>query len=378
MTRREVITKGAAAFRARCKDLVRTEVITKGASAFRLRRDDLIRVFRVLVACVVCLVGAAVIVSVPGWAATHALLGIHQAPTASTTSPALGVDQAKKILARAFTAAYLGESSTGPAAQAQLRTAYTSEGLRGVNGRVRLASVTPAATTSPLLAPDPKLLAVSRGFGFPRFIVAQTVPSDGGLPVLHLLVSPDAATPYRITMSVEMVPPATVEPFDPLSKGSPLVTDGTGLAVAPATLLNRYAAQMVFPAKAVLRPPFEADSFSDQVRAGAAGVAAAVASQATFTQVHTVVPNSVYGVRQADGGALVFGVLVRTDSFAVKADQNVNTVGNKAFVLLTGKKLITKAASITTLEFVTFAVPRSTGQATLIAAREQIVAGSGS
>jgi len=40
--------------------------------------------------------------------------------------------------------------------------------------------------------------------------------------------------------------------------------------------------------------------------------------------------------------------------------------------------VITKAASLTTLEFVTFAVPRSTGKATLIAAREQVVAGSGS
>jgi hypothetical protein len=46
--------------------------------------------------------------------------------------------------------------------------------------------------------------------------------------------------------------------------------------------------------------------------------------------------------------------------------------------LLTGRKLITKSASITTLEFVVFTVPQSTGQAKLVAAREQIVAGSGS
>jgi hypothetical protein len=378
MTGDDLITKGAAALRARRERRTHHGLITKSAAALRLRRDDLIRVVRVVVVVLVGVLCVAMITAASQWGATRALLGIHQAPTASTTSPALSVDQAKKILARAFTAAYLGESTTGPAAQANLRTAYTGEGLRGVTGRVRLASVQPAAQTSPLLAPHPKLLAVSRGFGFPRFILAQTVSSDGSLPILHLLVSPDAATPYRISMSVEMVPPATVQPFDPLSKGSPVVTDGAGLAVAPATLVSLYAAQMAFPAKAIVNAPFEADSFSDQVRAGAAGTAGAVASQATFTQVHTVVPNSVVGVRQAGGDALVFAVLVRTDTFAVKADQNVNTGANKAFVLLTGKALITKAASLTTLEFVTFAVPRSTGKATLIAAREQVVAGSGS
>jgi hypothetical protein len=86
----------------------------------------------------------------------------------------------------------------------------------------------------------------------------------------------------------------------------------------------------------------------------------------------------VYTVRVANGDALVFGVLQRTDSFAVKSSQNVNTAANKAFVLLTGRKVITKSASITTLEFVVFTVPQSTGQAKLVAAREQIVAGSGS
>ncbi len=204
--------------------------------------------------------------------------------------------------------------------------------------------------------------------------------------MLHLLVSPDAATPYRISMSVEMVPPATVQPFDRLTSGSPLVANSTGpqvtrsagLAVAPDTLLKQYAAQMAFPAKAVSKPPFAADPFSGQLQAGAAAVAAAVATQATFTQVHKVLPDSVYAVRAANGDALVFGVLARTDSFAVKTGQNVDTAANKAFVLLTGKKLINTSGSITTLEFVVFTVPQSSGQARLIAAREQIVAGSGS
>jgi hypothetical protein len=393
MTRQDLIAKATQAWRLSANklrlsrnSLIRADLPTKVAAGMRLRRDDLIRVARVVIVSVVCVAFVLVITSVPRWGATHALLGIHEAPAAKTTSAPLSVEQAKSILARVFTAAYLGETTTGAASQEQLRTAYTGQGLLGVDGRVKLASVQSAVTTSPLLAPHPKLLAVSRGFGFPRFIVAQTVASDGGLPVLHLLVSPDAATPYRISMSVEMVPPATVQPFDRLTSGSPLVPNGTGplvtksagLAVAPDTLLKLYAAQMAFPAKTISKPPFAADPFSGQLQDAAAGVAEAVATQATFTQVHQVVPDSVYTVRVASGDALVFGVLQRTDSFAVKSSQNVNTAANKAFVLLTGRKLITKSASITTLEFVVFTVPQSTGQAKLVAAREQIVAGSGS
>ncbi|MEP7191771.1 MAG: hypothetical protein ABI903_02780 [Actinomycetota bacterium] len=364
----------------------RHDLITTAAGTLGLRRDDLVRIARVMAVTVTAVVCIVTLTSVPGWGATHALLGIHQPPAARTSSAPMTVNQARKILARTFTAAYLGETKKGAAAKADLRTAYARDGLRAVNGRVRLASVQPAAEASPLLAPHPTLLAISRGFGFPRFLLAQTQAADGSLPILHLLVSPDAVTPYRIYMSVEMVPPATVSPFDPVTSGSPLVSNdagpqvkgGAGLAVAPSTLLKLYAANMAFPAKHVTKPPFAADPFASQVTAGAAAVAGSVASQASFKQVHTVLPSSVYAVRQANGDGLVFGVIERKDSFTVKAGENVRTAANKAFVLLTGDKVITKSASITTLEFVVFAVPRSTGNATLVAAREQIVAGSGS
>src|SRR4029078_11202944 len=106
--------------------------------------------------------------------------------------------------------------------------------------------------------------------------------------------------------------------------------------------------------------------------------AGAVAAQASFSQVHKLVPGSVYAVQQASGDGLAFGVRARPDFFAVKSGQAVNTVADKDFVLLSGKKRVNERASRTTLEFIAFTVPRSKGQATLVAASEQIVAGSGS
>lgn len=348
-----------------------------------MTRLGLLRCVRATVASVA---GVVMLTSLAGCGASNTLLGIHDAPAAKASTVPLTVEHAKKILTRSFTAAYLGETSTGKDADRQLRTAYSGEGLRAVVGRTKQAGLRPPVEASSLRTPYPKLLAVSRGSGFPRFIVAQTVASDGRPPILHLLTSPDAATPYRISMSVDMVPPATIKPFDPLSKGSPLVkngqrpqvSDGSALAVVPDTLLRSYGAHLAFPSGSLPKPPFAPDSFAGQIRAGAAEVAKDVASQATFTQGHEVVPSEVYAVQQAGGDALVFGVVERKDSFDVKQGQKVSTAGNKAFVRLTGKKLVSRSASMTTLEFVVFAVPRSTGQATLVAAREQIVAGSGS
>jgi hypothetical protein len=318
-------------------------------------------------------------VSLTGCGAAHTVLGIREPPKANFDSAPLTVDQSDRILTRAFTAAQQAEATTGAASHAAAQTAYTGAGLRRANAQARLAKVRPASADSPILAPrQPRLLGVSRGFGYPRVIVAQTVPPQGSLPILHLLISPDALTPYRISGSVEMMPSSSVKPFDSLALGSPLLTDGTGLAVAPTALFNTYAAGMAFPAKATANRPFATDPFSDQVRAKAAGVAGAVAGQATFSQVHKVVPGSVYALRQAGGDALVFGVIERNDTFGVKPGQTVNTADNKEFVLLTGKKSVTKAALLTTLEFLVFAVPRSRGEATLVAASEQLVAGTGS
>jgi hypothetical protein len=318
-------------------------------------------------------------VSVTGCGAAQAVLGVHDAPKANQASAPLTFDQAKRILTRAFTAAQQAETTTGATAQMAQKTAYTGERLRAVRAAVRLAPVQPTVLEPPVLAPQqPGLLALSRGFGYPRVMLAQTVGSRGSLPILHVLTTPDAATPYRISASATMLLASKINRFDPLTQGSPRVTDGTGVAVAPTSLLNAYAAGMAFPAKAVARAPFAADPFAAQVRDEAARVAKAVARQATFSQVHKVVPNTVYALRQASGDALVFGVIERTDFFKVKSGQAVNTSENKAFVLLSHKKRVTKAAKITTLEFLVFAVPRSSGPATLVAASEQVVAGAGS
>ena len=188
-----------------------------------------------------------------------------------TTVAPLTPSHARDIVSRAFTAASQAGSTTGAAADKARATAYTGPALTAAAARTGLDSLQPGlGGSSPALSPSqPGLLALSRGFGWPRAMVAQTVPSGGSLPVLHLLTSPDALTPYRIAASATMLPNSTVRRFDPLPQGSRLLTDGTDLAVAPTALVTQYAGSLSFPARTVADPAFTADPFAGQVRQNA-------------------------------------------------------------------------------------------------------------
>ena len=240
--------------------------------------------------------GAAVALS--GCAAVGPVVGLHDAPAAVTSVAPLTPAHARDIVSRAFTAASQAGSTTGAAADKARATAYTGSALTAAAARTGLDSVQPGlGGSSPALSPSqPGLLALSRGFGWPRAMVAQTVPSGGSLPVLHLLTSPDALTPYRIAASATMLPNSTVRRFDPLPQGSRLLTDGTDLAVAPTALVTQYAGSLSFPARTVADPAFTADPFAGQVRQNATTQAASVAVQSGFTQRHDVVPGSTYAV----------------------------------------------------------------------------------
>ena len=209
-------------------------------------------------------------------------------------------------------------------------------------------------------------------------MVAQTVPSGGSLPVLHLLTSPDALTPYRIAVvghHAAELHRAAVRPAPAgVAAASPTAPS---LAVAPTALVTQYAGSLSFPARTVADPAFTADPFAGQVRQNASTQAASVAAQSGFTQRHDVVPGSTYAVQQAAGGALVFSVLKRTDTFTVRKGQSLTAP--KAFTaLVPGRTRITSRATMTTLEFVVFGVPASSGDATLVAASEQLVSAAGS
>lgn len=300
-------------------------------------------------------------------------LGIRPAPSA-TPAGALSATRAAEIATALFAkAATTTEASkAGDAARAEV---YTGVALTAANASATLAKVlTPLDLAARATSGEPPVvIAVSAGPSFPRQMVVRTTLKNG-LPVLHLLISADVRSPYRIAASATMLPGASVRPFAPLSGGSEPVGDGTGLSVTPGDALSLLPPTVVFPGPTARDPRLADDTWSQAIRAAAKAKAAALGVSATLAEAHKS-RGALGGLRTADGGGLVFVVLDRTDTLVPKA--GIVLTPTAAFTALTGLKEIRKSAGTATLEFLAIEIPAS-GAARVVAATEQLYAASGS
>ena len=322
----------------------------------------------------IALVGA-LSLALAGCGAGSGLVGVHDAPAQVTTTAPISAQSAEAVATRVLAKA--AEASAAKPAEAEaLRTeALTGGALAVANAASRLETGAPATIAPLTRAEPPKVIGVSRGTGWPRLILVQTTTADSGA-VLNLLVSPDARTPFRLSAAAPMQPGATVAALDSLSTGSPMVTPGAKLAAQPADLLKGYAASLAYP-KPVATPDVDAaEPFATAVRAHAAEQAKTFGKLATLTQTHTVQPDNTVAVALRGGGALVFGLLERTDTITLRPGGKSLTP-SADFQRLVRKKTLTKSAELKSYETVVFTVPVE-GKAKVVAVDEVLFSAKGS
>lgn len=312
-------------------------------------------------------------VGLAGCGAGTALAGVHDAPVQVTNQAPISPESAQQVVERVITKAdEAGQAGPGKAKELQ-GEALTGAALAVARAADQLGDS--AAAPNPVSRPEaPKVLAVSRGTGWPRLIVAQTTAGDGG-SVLNLLVSPDARTPYRLSASATMHPGASVAAFDSLTKGSPVVTDGAGLVKAPGDLLAEYAASLAFPKPAKAADVDGSDQFTVGVKSNATAQARSFGKLATLTQQHEVQPDHTIAIRLRGGGALVFALLERTDTITLKKGGKSLTPSAE-FQRLVRKKTLTKNAELRSYETVVLTVPEQ-GKAAVVAADEVLFSAKG-
>jgi hypothetical protein len=310
-----------------------------------------------------------------GCGAGPAVVGVRDVPAAVTTTAPLDARSADRIAQRVLAAA--DAAASVPAAEAkEARAAALTGGALAVAGAVGAASADQASALEPLVrTAPPKVLAVSRGTGWPRVILAQTTAADGAAE-LNVLVSPDARTPFRLSASATMHPGATVSALDPLPQGAPLVVDGSGLATAPTALFRDYAAALAFPKPAAPRTVSLDDPFSTAVRANAAAQAKAFGALAVLTRKHSVVPDTTVAIRLKDGGALVFTLMLRTDTITLKKGGKSLTPSPEVQRLVR-KRTLARSAELRTYESLVFTVPAE-GPASVVAVDEVLASAKGS
>ncbi|MEI2826123.1 MAG: hypothetical protein V9F04_06715 [Dermatophilaceae bacterium] len=292
-------------------------------------------------------------------------------PGAETPEQALAI--VTQIVAAQAAAAVVPDAA-GDAARAQV---YAGPALIAANAAAKLRTTLSADALADLslkLDAAP-VLAISRGAAYPRSIVVRALKAKTGAPVYLLLHAVDASG-YRIHNQATMLPGTFSGQFDALAAGSPVVTDGSGLAIAPDALMAAYAAWLAFPRAAAAPPATLAnDAFADSLLKGAQSESAALKDVAKLTQAHTPIGTQV-AIRLGEGkGALATMVIERTDTYT-ETTANALTPP-KEYTILTGKTVIDKKATLKSLQFIVFFVPPS-GPAQAIAVSDQLVSASGS
>lgn len=321
------------------------------------------------------LTGAALLTASLGACASVA--GISDPPT-GTVGGAVSSSRAQAIAAQVMEAAQKAAATPGAEGDALRDGAYTGDALTAATADAKLAGTLTKEQKEALALTSaaPVVLAVSNGLSYPRSMVVQTTRAKSGLPVLSLLVTPDARTPFKIAAAAPMLPATEVPAFDQVTQGAPsLGDDAAGLAVDPGKLVGAYAASLAFPAPApVADQPFTDDAFASKVRSAAKDQGDKIARVGTFTEQH-VAKDVPGGLRLAgDRGALAFAVMERKDTVLNKTSGSINV--SDAFKALTGLASVKAEATLDTMEFVVFVIP-STGQAQVVAAQEHLVSATG-
>lgn len=285
-------------------------------------------------------------------------------------APSVATSTATAVLAEAATAR-VDTTEAGVAAREKV---YVGPALESANALAKALAVrTDAQKAEAELSGEAKVLAVSAAPAVPQQLLVQTTKKKTGDAMLVLLQAEKAGAPFRIVAETPMLPGAKLDALDPTTSGSRSLDDSSGLAATPQAVVKAFADSVAFPDPKTTEV-LSGDTLSDALRASAAAQSKSLGDGGVFTQVHT--PGAILGgMKLKDGrGAVVFAHLVRDDRIAMRHAMKLTPA--KDVTAVTGIKLITTEAELTSNEIVAFVIPAS-GPARTIAAWDQLIAGSG-
>jgi len=311
-----------------------------------------------------------------GCGTQNALVGLHPTPTEQTASAPLDAEGATAVAARLLAAseAAAGDSSkAGAAARAEV---LSGDALRVANAEA--ARAIPAAKDTELApAATPTIVAQSQGRQWPRAILASTLDEASNTQWLHVMVSPKAGQPFRIVSSVPMFGGAELPALGEKLAGAPLLDTAqkNGLQVSPADAVKAYAAAVAQPKGKPTDVVASNDPFATGLKTSAATQAKALGRLGTLAQNHVPQLQDAVTFQLADGGAVTFALMQRTDTVTPKPGAK-ELVLPAEYAKLTGKPKVTKSLVLDNLEPIVLVLPK-TGEGRVIGASDLLVSGKG-
>jgi hypothetical protein len=303
---------------------------------------------------------------------------VPSAPEAGSPHTAVTPRQAVAILrtvdatlvraVQARDAQQFGGRATGPAREA-LAASITVQGALK-----QTPSVPPAPST-------PRLMLTPAG-GWPRWFLAAGSSPASTTPLLEVLRSPDARSPYGLWGQLRLLPGAALPEVASATVGAPtLAPDATGLAATPQDTVARYADLLNRGDASSYTGQFTADPYrrelteqlgSDRQSFASKGVGQVLAA-------HAVEPGSLFAMRTQDGGALVVGRIDERYTATVTPGKGSVQL-DPSLAVLAGRATISRQLERRSVEVVAFHVPRAGTNAriTLVAASKADVSATGS
>ncbi len=332
------------------------------------------------------LLGALALAGCSTQEAQDALVGLRAAPVEQTAAAPLDAQGATAIAARllaAKDAAAAGDAKNAKdakdAKKAKAAAAARAEVLTGDALTLADAEAARAVPTggTPELAPEPApaIVAQSQGRQWPRAILAATLDEATSTQWLHVMTSAKPDQPFRIAASVPMFSGAQLPALGEKLAGAPLLdtTEKNGLPVAPADAVKTYAAALAQPKGKATDVVATDDQFATGLKTAAAAQAKTLGALGTLRQTHSPRLDDAITFRLADGGAVTFTMMKRTDTFAPKPGAK-ELVLPPEYAKLVGARKVTKSLVLNSLEPIVLVQPK-TGEAEVVGASDLLVSG---
>lgn len=309
-------------------------------------------------------------------ATTEALVGLRDAPPESAAAAPLDPDGAAAVAARLLTASRAVGSGTDRKARAARAAVLAGDALTVADAAAARGGAAGASALAKRA--EPTVLAQSQGRQWPRAILATTLDEASTTQYLHVMVSRAPEQPFRLVASVPMFGGAQLPALGSPEAGAPFVdpADGEGLVMTPQRAFVAYANALARPAARKKQPVAAKDPFAAALAASADRQAKALGKLGTLTQRHAPDLEDAVAFRLADGGAVAFGLLRRTDTITVGTGAK-ELVLPARYARLVGTKKVQESLTLTSLEPVALVVPAH-GEVTVIGASEVLVRGKGS
>jgi hypothetical protein len=157
--------------------------------------------------------------------------------------------------------------------------------------------------------------------------------------------------------------------------GAPLLDTAqkNGLPVSPADAVKAYAAAVAQPTGKATDVVAANDPFATGLKTAAATQTKALGKLGTLSQTHTPQLDDAVTFRLADGGAVTFAMMQRTDTVTPKPGAK-ELVLPAEYAKLVGAAKVTKPFVLNNLEPIVMVLPK-TGEGRVIGASDLLVSG---